>query len=192
MSWRAGLERSATGVAVLMLALAAYLFYENRTVQGVCGVLIFLIASLAAFLTAVTHSFTGDCPVCGTRQRHLGGIHRCNHCLDYGEVVKGEYHELEADRVHTTPVFAARVNEQCFMPKLCSACGSPSTRIQRLRIIRKEFAFDLDVPHCDLHTGGANLWTEQVKTENIWNEIPVVKVASYRFYCEYLRQNKLG
>jgi hypothetical protein len=106
--------------------------------------------------------------------------------------VKGEYHELEADRVHTTPVFAARVNEQCFMPKLCSACGSPSTRIQRLRIIRKEFAFDLDVPHCDLHTGGANLWTEQVKTENIWNEIPVVKVASYRFYCEYLRQNKLG
>jgi hypothetical protein len=178
-------------VAVVMLGLAAYLFHQSRTVPEVAGALIFLICSLAALLTAITHSFTGNCPVCGARQKHLGGIHRCDHCLTYGEVEKGEYYELELDRVHNSPVFAARVNEQCFMPKLCSACGAPSTRVQRLRIIRRQFALNVDVPHCDLHTGGADLATEHVKREKVWDEVPVVKVASYRFYCEYLRQNKL-
>ncbi len=178
--------------AVLMLALAAFLLYHDRTVPGVLGALIFLICFLAAFFTAITHSFTGDCPACGARQKHLGGIHRCDRCLAYGEVVNGEYRELAVDCVHRSPVFAARVNEQCFMPELCSACGSPSTRFQKLRIIRKHFAFDLAVPHCDLHTGGAYLATEHVKRENVWSEIPVVRVASYRFYCEYLKQNKLA
>lgn len=182
---------AASLVAVVMLGLAAYLFHQSRTVPEVLGSLIFLICSLAAVLTAMTHSFIGNCPACGARQKHLGGIHRCDHCLTYGEVEKGQYYELELDRVHNSPIFAARVNEQCFMPKLCCACGAPSTRVQRLRIVRKRFAFDLSVPHCYLHTGGADLATEHVKREKLWDEVPVVKVASYRFYCEYLKQNRL-
>lgn len=177
--------------ALVMLGLACFLAYMNRTLEGVIGTLIFLIGALAGLLTAMTHSYTGVCPACGSPQKRLGGIHRCDDCLAYGEVVKGEYCELEPDRVVNAPVFAARVPEQCQMPKLCCACGAPSTRFQRLRIIRKHFAFNLDVPHCDLHTGGAYLATEQVKKGKVWNEIPVVKVASYRVYCEFLKQNDL-
>jgi hypothetical protein len=178
--------------ALVMLGLACFLAYLNRTFEGVVGTLIFLICSLAGLLTAMTHSYTGVCPACGSLQKKLGGIHRCDHCLTYGEIVKGEYCELEPDRVVKSPVFAARVTEPCFMPRLCCACGAPATRFQVLRIIRKEFAFNLDVPHCDLHTGGAYLATEQVKQGKVWSEIPVVKVASYRVYCEFLKQNELG
>jgi len=174
-----------------MLGLACYLAYQNRTLEGVLGALVFFICCLAALLTAMTHSYKGVCPSCGSPQTKLGGIHRCNNCLAYGEVVKGEYCELEPDRVVASPMFAARVPEQCFMPKLCCACGAPSTRFQKLRIIRKGFAFDLDAPQCDLHTGGADLAAEQVKKGKVWNEIPVVKVASYRVYCEFLKQNSL-
>jgi hypothetical protein len=177
--------------ALVMLGLACYLASVRRTLEGVLGALIYLICFLACWLTTMAHSYRGVCPTCGSPQKRLGGFHRCDHCLAYGEVVKGEYCELEPDRVVKSPVFAARVPEQCFMPMLCCACGTPSTRFQRLRIIRKEFAFNLDAPHCDLHTGGANLATEQVKRGKDWNEMPVVKVASYRVYCEYLKQNKL-
>ncbi len=178
--------------ALVMLGLACYLASVNRTLQGAAGALIFLICFLACMIIATTRSYMGVCPACGSPQKRMGGIHRCDDCLAYGEVVKGEYCELEPDRVVTLPTFAARVPEQCHMPKLCCACGAPSTRVQRLRIIRKEFAFNLDAPHCDLHTGGADLATEQVKNGKVWNEIPVVKVASYRFYCDYIRQDKLS
>jgi hypothetical protein len=178
--------------ALVVLGLACLVVYLNRAFGGVIGALICLIGFLAGLLTAMTHSYTGACPACGSPQKRLGGIHRCNHCLAYGEVVKGEYCELEPDRVVKSPVFAARVTEPCFMPRLCCACGAPSTRFQRLRIIRKEFAFNLDVPHCDLHTGGADLATEQIKNGKVWNEIPVIKVASYRVYCEFLKQNAIG
>jgi hypothetical protein len=177
--------------AVVMLGLSYYLAYQNRTLEGVLGTLIFLICCLAGLLTAMTHSYKGVCPACGSPQKQLGGIRRCNDCLAYNEVVKGECCELEPDRVLISPKFAARVPEQCFMPKRCCACGSPSTRFQKLRIIRKKFAFDLEAPHCDLHTGGADLAAEYVKKGKVWHEIPVVKVASYRVYCEFLEQNSL-
>ncbi len=183
---------AALTFALVMLGLGCFLAYVNRTIEGVIGTLIFLICFFAGLLTAMTHSYTGICPACGSPQKRLGGIHRCDHCLAYGEVVKGEYCELEADRVVSSPVFAARVPDPCFFPKLCCACGAPATRFPKLRIVRKKFAFDLDVPHCDLHWGGADLATEQVKKGQVWNEIPVVKVASYRVYCAYLKQNGLG
>jgi hypothetical protein len=188
-SWPRTLTKLLFALAILGLACA--LLYSNRTFPGVTVTLILLIGSLSGFLSAVTNSYTADCPACGSPQKNLGGIHRCNHCLAYGEVVKGEYCVLEPDRVVNMPVFAARVPDPCFLPNLCCACGAPSTRFQRLRIIRKEFAFNLDVPHCDLHTWGADLTTEQVKREKVWSEIPVVKVGSYRFYCEFLKQNEL-
>jgi hypothetical protein len=177
--------------ALVLLGLACYLVIVERSLQGVAGALIFLICSLACLILAMSRSYRGVCPTCGSPQKRMGGIHRCDHCLAYGEVVKGEYCELEADRVVGLPQFAARVPDECHMPKLCCACGAPSTNLRRLRIIRKEFAFNLDIPHCDLHSAGALLATEQIKNGKVWNEIPVVKVASYRFYCDYIRQNKL-
>ncbi len=53
--------------------------------------MIFLVCFFAGLLNAMTHSQTGICPACGSPQKKLGGIHRCDHCLAYGEVVKGEY-----------------------------------------------------------------------------------------------------
>ena len=47
-------------VAVVMLGLAAYLFHQSRTVPEVVGALIFLICSLAAFLTAISRCNKGD------------------------------------------------------------------------------------------------------------------------------------
>jgi hypothetical protein len=188
-SWSRTLATSLFAAA--LLGLASYLLYENPSVDADIEAVVLLIFSVAGAWTAITHSYTGYCPACGSRQQRLGGLHRCSHCLAYGEVVKREYRELESDRVFKTAVFAARLPEQCHMPKLCTACGLPAASSQRLRIIRKKFAFDLDVPHCELHTGGADLATELIK-EGVWSEIPVLKVASYGFYREFLKQNSLG
>jgi len=184
-SWKSTL--TALLFALVMLGAGIFLFYENRVITLV----IFLLLALLGVWAAVSSSYTGDCPVCGAVQKRLGGLHRCDHCLAYGEVVKKEYREIESDRVLKTPMFAAPVPETCSMPKLCSRCGLPAARFEKLRIIRKEFAFDLDVPHCELHTGGADLATERVRGKG-GTEIPVLKVASYRFYREFLKQNKLA
>jgi hypothetical protein len=182
-SWKSTL--TSLLFALAMLGAGTFLFYENRVITPV----IFLFLAIVGMWAAVSNSYTGDCPACGAVQKRLGGLHRCDHCLAYGEVVKGAYRELESDRVLKTPMFAARVPEPCHMPKLCSRCGLPAARFEKLRIIRKEFAFDLDVPHCELHTGGADLATERVQGKG-GTEIPVLKVASYRFYREFLKQNK--
>jgi hypothetical protein len=176
--------------ALVTLALGALILYLSRDVKPVLMAIVFFLFSMLGFWTAATHSYTGDCPACGTRQKRLGGLHRCNHCPAYGEVVKGEYREIETDRICNAPVFAARIPEPCQMPGLCSGCGLPAARLARLRIIRKEFALDLDVPHCDLHPAGADLATERAGNKS-GNEVPVLKVASYRFYREFLKQNKI-
>jgi hypothetical protein len=56
-----------------------------------------------------------------------------------------------------------------------------------LRIIRTGFAFDLDVPNCGQHSGTADL--EAMSTGKKGEEVPMLKVASYRFYREFLREN---
>ncbi len=188
-SWKSTLVRLL--IALALLGPCLYLLYELPDVTGILAALVFFVVSVAIFWAAIANSYTGDCPACGSRQNHLGGLHRCNHCLAYGEVVKGEYRELEADRVFRTPVFAAMVSPQCRIPQLCSGCGLPAARFERLRIIRTEFAFDLEVPHCDLHRGTADLATESTKGKNA-QEVAVLKVGSYRFYREFLKKNGKG
>jgi len=64
--------------------------------------------------------------------------------------------------VNKVPLLALPWEDRRNMPPLCCACGAPAARTERLRIIRVEFAFDLDAPHCALHTGGADLDSEPV------------------------------
>ena len=70
----------------------------------------------------------------------------------------------------------------------CCACGAPAARTENLRIIRIEFAFDLEVPHCGLHTGGADLDSEPVAGKSK-AQAPVLKVKSYAFYQACLQAN---
>lgn len=152
----------------------------------------FLLLGFAGAYMGVKMSYVGDCPACGTPQKGLGDLHRCDNCLIYGDVVDGRYCELEPDRILKKPLLSARVSQQSQMPKLCSACGLSASGTQRLKIIRIEFAFDLDVPHCELHpAGGADLTTAGPKKKGR-AEIPVLKVASYRFYREFLKLNNMG
>src|ERR1700719_1783763 len=96
-SWGNTLVSLLFGVA--LLALGSFLFYENRGVNGVIGTVVLAMFSIMGLWGAITNSYTGECPACGSAQKRLGGLHRCGHCLAYGEVVKGEYRELESDRV---------------------------------------------------------------------------------------------
>ena len=74
------------------------------------------------------------------------------------------------------------------MPPLCCDCGAPADRTERLRIIQLESAFDLDVPHCSLHTGGADLDAETVAGKGK-GQAPVLKVRSYAFYLAFVTAN---
>jgi hypothetical protein len=126
--------------------------------------------------------------VCGTQLRGLLGLTRCPQCLRYGQVTEGAYYELQPDYVNKAPLLALPLRERREMPPLCCACGAPAARTENLRIIRIEFAFDLEVPHCGLHTGGADLDSEPVAGKSK-AQAPVLKVKSYAFYQACLRAN---
>jgi hypothetical protein len=172
------------------LGFSAFIFYKNWSVGSILHAIVFIIVGIAGLWTAAV-SYTGDCPVCGTRQKLVSGLHRCDQCLGYGEVVNREYREIALSRNANNPVFAIRLPEQWKMPNLCCACGLPSSRFEKLRIIRKKFALDMDAPHCGLHTGGAHLATEPSKEKGV-KEVPILKVSSYRFYREFLKANGRG
>jgi hypothetical protein len=184
-SWKNTLISLLAGVSLLGVGILCVSM--GVTPGRVLLSIVFLICAIAMFLMAVSNSYTGDCPCCGARQKRLGGLHRCDHCLAYGEVSNGEYRELEADCIWKTPVFKARVSKGSRMPGLCSGCGVAAAQVVRLRIIRTGFAFDLDVPNCGQHSGTADL--EAVSTGKKGEEVPMLKVASYRFYREFLREN---
>lgn len=175
--------------ALVLLGSGAFLLFENWSVKADLAAVILLFIGALALWAAVSASYTGNCPACGARQKRVGGLHRCDTCLAYGEVVKNEYCEIEPDRVAKNAVFFIQLPEQWNMPMLCCACGAAATRLDKLRIIRKEFAFDTGAPHCGLHSGGADLATEYSSDKG--KEIPILKVASYSFYREFLRNNGL-
>ena len=107
---------TALTFALVMLGLGCFLAYVNRTLEGLIGTLIFLICFFAGLLTAMTHSYTGICPACGSPQKRLGGIHRCDHCLAYGEVVKGEYWTRSGSRRQLAGVRGAG-SRSMFLPE---------------------------------------------------------------------------
>ena len=133
-------------------------------------------------------SYTTHCPVCGNELGGLMGLKRCPQCLRYGKESEGEYYELQPDCVTQVPLLALPLGNRREMPPLCCACGAPAARSERLRIIRVEFAFDLDAPHCALHAGGADLDSETVG-EKCKSQAPVLKVKSYAFYRACLKAN---
>jgi hypothetical protein len=133
-------------------------------------------------------SYVTNCPVCGKQLRGLIGLKRCPQCFSYGKVFEGEYYELEPDFVNKTPLLAVPLGDRREMPPLCCACGAPAARTERLRIIRVEFAFDLDAPHCPLHTGGADLDSESIAGQGK-AQSPVLKVKSYAFYRACVKAN---
>jgi hypothetical protein len=187
-SWKDTLQTLLLSVGLLGLSL--FLWFINGGVKAVIGAVVFALFGLVGLWTAATLCFTGDCPTCGAPQKRVGGLHRCNRCLAYGEAVNKEYCEIERDRVARSPVFDIPLPEQWSLPDLCCACGARATRFYNLRIIRKEFAFDLGAPHCELHSGGADLATEHSREKR--KEIPILKVASYAFYREFLKINGMG
>jgi hypothetical protein len=176
--------------ALAMIGLGGFVLYENWGPRTGFAAAVLLLFGLLALWAAISGSYTGNCPVCGAPQKRVSGLHRCRQCLAYGEVVNKEYWEIETDRVAKNPVFAILLAEQWKMPKLCCACGAVATRCTTLRIIRKEFAFDLDAPYCGLHTRGADLDTEYSLDQR--KHVPVLKVSSYGFYREFVKANGLS
>jgi hypothetical protein len=187
-SWRNTLNSLLLGL--VLLGLGAFLIYENWSVKADIAAAVFILLGAAGLWTAMTGSYTGNCPTCGAPQKRLAQIHRCDRCLSYGEVVGREYREIEPSRIAQSPLFAIPLPAHWNMPKLCCTCGLPATKFEKLRIIRENFSFETSAPHCELHSGGADLAAERSGGKNK-NEVPVLKVASYRFYCEFLKENGL-
>lgn len=175
-----------TLITLLLLGLASCMgYWGNYLYAGVLGVF-----GLLAMVCIGSESCVTDCPVCGMELRGLAGLKRCPQCLSYGKVSQGEYYELEPDFVSTVPTLSLPLGERREMPALCCACGAAAARTERLRIIRLEFAFDLDVPHCELHAGGADLDSEPIAGKGK-AQAAVLKVKSYAFYRACLNANYL-
>lgn len=173
-----------TLVMLGMLGLAGFMGYSGAYL--VSGVL--ALFGLVSMVGIGSGSYITDCPVCGKQLRGLIGLKRCPQCLSYGRVSEGEYYELQPDFVNKVPLLALPLGEGRNMPPLCCACGAPAARTERLRIIRVEFAFDLDAPHCALHTGGADLDSEPIAGKGK-AQAPVLKVKSYAFYRAGVKAN---
>jgi len=148
--------------------------------------LLFGFFAVATGIMVVSGSFTSNCPVCEAELRGLIGLRRCPQCLTYGKLDGGSYYELEPDYIEKSPMLAVPLKGGRIMPSLCCVCGAPSSRSEKMRIIRVGFAFDLDVPYCGQHSASANLDGEPAgkKTEN-----PVLKVKSHAFYRACIAAN---
>jgi hypothetical protein len=171
-------------VTLALLAMAAFLGYSGS--YFIAGVL--LLFAFLAIVVASSGSYISECPVCGAELRGLIGLTRCPQCLSYGKISDGAYYELPHDFTNKTPVLALPLAAGREMPALCCACGAPAGRTEKLRIIRVEFAFDINVPHCDQHSGGADLDSESVAGKRK-AQAPVLKVKSYAFYRACVKAN---
>ena len=171
-------------IMLVLLGLAAFMgMLGNYLMAGV-----FALFGLSSIAGVGSGSYITACPVCSKELRGLLGLKRCPQCLSYGQVSEGQYYELTPDFVAKVPLLALPLGEHRKMPPLCCACGAPADRTERLRIIRLEFAFDLDVPHCSLHTGGADLDATTVAGKGK-AQAPVLKVRSYAFYLAFVKVN---
>ena len=172
---------------LVLLGLAAFMALSgNYFMAGILALFGFLAMTGVGSGSCIT-----ACPVCGTELGGLFGLKRCPRCLSYGKVSQGQYYELAPDFVNKAPLLALPLGERREMPPLCCACGAPAARTERLRIIRLEFAFDLDAPHCALHTGGADLDSETISGKGK-AQAPVLKVKSYAFYRACVKANYPG
>jgi hypothetical protein len=171
-------------IMVGLLGLATFTgLLGNYLMAGV-----FALFGLSSIAGVGSGSYITACPVCSKELRGLLGLKRCPKCLSYGQVSEGQWYELTPDFVAKVPLLALPLGEHRKMPPLCCACGAPADRTERLRIIRLEFAFDLDVPHCALHTGGADLDAATVAGKGK-AQAPVLKVRSYAFYLACVKTN---
>jgi hypothetical protein len=169
---------------LVLLGLAAFVGMQgNYLMAG-----IFALFVVLCMVGVGSGSYITACPVCGKELRGPLGLTRCPQCLSYGQVSEGQYYELTPDFVAKAPLLVLPLGEDRKMPPLCCACGAPADRTERLRIIRLEFAFDLDVPHCALHTGGADLDAVTVAGKSK-AQAPVLKVRSYAFYLACIKTN---
>jgi hypothetical protein len=171
-------------IVLVLLGLAAFMCLSgNYSIAGV-----FALFGLLSMTGVGSGSYITACPVCSKELRGLFGLKRCPQCLSYGTVSEGQYYELARDFVTKVPLLALPLGERREMPPLCCACGAAVARTERLRIIRLEFAFDIDVPHCSLHTSGADLDSETPAGKGK-AQAPVLKVKSYAFYLACVRAN---
>lgn len=173
-----------TLVTLGLLGAAAFMGYSGEHL--IAGV--FALFGLGAMVGMGSGSYTTECPVCGTALRGLIGLKRCPQCLTYGQISDGSYYELQPDFVNKVPLLALPLGDRKQMPPLCCACGAPAARTEKLRIIRVEFAFDLDAPHCGQHTGGADLDSEPAAGKGK-GQAQVLKVKSYAFYRACVQAN---
>src|SRR5579863_3167570 len=173
-----------TLVTLVLLGMAVFTGYSREYL--IAGIL--LLFGLLAIVVAGSGSYISQCPVCEAELRGLIGLTRCPQCLSYGKISDGQYYELPQDFVNKIPVLALPLASGREMPPLCCACGAPAARSEKLRIIRVEFAFDLNVPHCGLHSGGADLDSEAVAGKGK-AQAPVLKVKSYAFYRASVKAN---
>lgn len=181
-SWLRTLVWTLTMVS--LLGLAVFMGFAGQYLAG--GLL--AVFGLSSMVGVSSGSYVTECPVCHKQLRGLIGLMRCPRCLSYGKVSEGQYHELARDFVTKVPLLALPLGERREMPPLCCACGAPAARTEKLRIIRLEFAFDLDAPHCALHTGGADLDSETIAGKGK-AQAPVLKVKSYAFYRACVKAN---
>jgi hypothetical protein len=171
-------------VMLMLICLAGFMGYSGEyLVSWLLG-----LFGLLSILGISHGSYSTHCPVCDKELRSLIGLKRCPKCLSYGKVSDGNYYELPPDCVTEVPLLALPLGDRRQMPPLCCACGAPAARSERLRIIRVEFAFDLDAPHCALHTGGADLDSETIAGKSR-TQTPVLKVKSYAFYRACIKAN---
>ena len=209
-SWRDSAFAFVVGLAFAALG-ALFARFEVRWAAG----LFFFIAACGALL-ALVGSYEAPCPSCGRAIHHLlpgaNGYIRCGACARYAWAERGALRPIEADHVAREPAFALEVRPGLELPRLCCACGQPSTREEatavRLRVgVGPAFGVGPGTrhvamaPHCGAHAGGAVLTRENLSPAAAFsvetlvtgpetNIATVFKVRSYRFYLAALSSRK--
>ena len=117
---------------------------------------------------AIFSSGEARCPICETTIQGVGGGgSECPKCLHYFEIKDNRLREIDLNSVRSLPVFGIPLpHGMCKMPSVCCACGEPAKRTVPITmetplepgpISTKSARFSIDMPHCNRHTGGADI-----------------------------------
>jgi hypothetical protein len=123
---------------------------------------------------------SAQCPRCKATIQDIGLAEtRCDRCAHYFIASGGYLRALDENHVAPAAPFVIpmmTLERAHAMPRLCCACGAPSTRDIRVSLMA-----NLSMPHCARHSVGASV--------NASGGPYGIRVVSYRFYREFMHAN---
>lgn len=185
--------------AATFLIAAVICFLLGWTLFGVVAVAGGVILLLAAGLGG----FDGQCPVCASPLARVAksGLTRCDRCFNYSSAHNRQLTPVGEAYFASFPAFAIPLprGRGFNLPPICCVCGAPATRrelarfsaVARPGLVMSQVAhLSVDVPYCDQHQAGAELYFPHGERDVAPGEALELKVRSYRFYKTFLELNR--